>query len=147
MAFFGADDIAHDSTLTVEGADDYLFGLLSSDMFMTWVRTVAGRLKSDFRVSAEMVYNTFSWPDPDATARDRVAKAARVVLDVRDAHAGETLASLYDPRYMPTDLLAAHRELDRVVVRLFAPRAALATELARQEALFARYVELTQQLQ
>src|SRR5829696_8466112 len=52
MQFYGPNAIAHDSTLTVSNADLFHFGLLSSSMFMTWVRTVAGRIKSDFRLSS-----------------------------------------------------------------------------------------------
>jgi hypothetical protein len=77
MDSFGPDDIAHDSTLTVEGADEYLFGVLSSDMFTSWLATVGGRIKSDFRLSAELVYNTFPFPDSTPEQRARVTVAAQ----------------------------------------------------------------------
>jgi hypothetical protein len=143
MEFFGPNDIAHDSTLTVERADDYLFGILSSDIFTTWLATVGGRIKSDFRLSAEFVYNTFPFPDSTSDQRDRVTAAARTVLAVRDNYPDATLADLYDPRAMPGDLTAAHSVLDQAVRRLFQPRSALATELARQEELFGRYAHAT----
>lgn len=143
MAFFEADAIAHDSTLTVEGADNYLFGVLSSEMFTTWLATVGGRIKSDFRLSAEMVYNTFPFPEVNADQQRQVADAAGKVLDVRSHYPTASLADLYDVRATPTALTAAHAELDRAVRRLFQPRATLATELARQEELLARYAEAT----
>ncbi len=143
MAFYEAEDIAHDSTLTVEAADDYLFGTLSSEMFTTWLATVGGRIKSDFRLSAEIVYNTFPFPEVTPDQRERVANAAREVLKVRSGYPSATLADLYDPRAMPGDLTAVHADLDRAVRRLFQPRAALATELARQEELLARYAAAT----
>lgn len=143
MAFFGPEDIAHDSALTVEGADEYLFGILSSDMFTTWLATVGGRIKSDFRLSAEVVYNTFPFPDPAERQREQVSEAAKEVLRVRSLYPTATLADLYDPRAMPADLTTVHAGLDRAVRRLFQPRAALATELARQEELLTRYAAAT----
>ena len=143
MAFFGPEDIAHDSTLTVEGADGYLFGILSSEIFTTWLSTVGGRIKSDFRLSAEVVYNTFPFPDPTDQQRNQVRSAAQQVLQIRERYPTATLADLYDPRAMPGDLTTAHAALDQAVRRLFQPRAALATELARQEELLARYADAT----
>ena len=73
---------------------------------MAWVRTVGGRLKSDYRYSASMVYNTFPWPEPDAKQRAAVEKAAQAVLDARKPHidGGASLADLYDPLAMPAEL-------------------------------------------
>ena len=56
MAFFSPKDIAHDSTLTLAGADEYLFGVLQSAMFAVWAKTVSGRIKSDIRVSPHLSY-------------------------------------------------------------------------------------------
>jgi hypothetical protein len=141
LAFYGADDIAHDSTLTVEGATAYHFGLLSSQMFMTWVRTVAGRLKSDFRLSAELVYNTFPWPDASADKVNLVESLADAVLSTRAAYPAANLADLYDPSSMPADLAKAHAHLDKAVVALYGRRT-IPTELARQSVLFDRYESL-----
>ena len=120
MVFAEPDVIAHDSTLTVSGADDYLFGLLHSAMWMAWVRSIGGRIKSDYRISAELVYNTFPWPDtPSGPARARVEAAARAVQAARNAHPVATLADLYSPLAMPPNLVAAHRQLDRSVDALY----------------------------
>lgn len=83
---------------------------------MAWVRSVCGRLKSDFRYSAGIVYNNFPWPDnPSNDTRARIEAAAQGVLDVRAKHPEATLADLYDPLTMPTALLKAHQTLDRAV--------------------------------
>jgi hypothetical protein len=112
--------IAHDSTLTITGADDYLFGILHSAMWMAWVRAIGGRIKSDYRISAELVYNTFPWPvTPSGTARERVEDGAHAVLKARAAHTTATLADLYTPHAMPGDLRRAHAELDRAVDALY----------------------------
>jgi hypothetical protein len=142
MVFADPQTIAHDSTLTIETDDAYIFGLLHSAMWMAWVRAVAGRLKSDFRISAEFVYNTFPWPDPPSkAARDRVATAAQAVIDARDRYPGSTLADLYDPLTMPADLYRAHQDLDRLVDGLYG-RGAF-DEVKRLATLLKRYAQLT----
>ena len=79
------------------------------------MRVVAGRLKSDYRYSVDLVYNTFPWPDPTEAQRTEIERLAQAVLDARDAHPGKSLADLYDPDKMPADLLAAHHALDAAV--------------------------------
>lgn len=140
-ARFSPDAIAHDSTLTIEGADDYIFGVVSSSMFITWTRMVGGRIKSDLRLSAEMVYNTFPFPDPTPTQRTRVSEAMHAVLAAREAHGSSTLADLYDPLAMPDALVLSHRELDQAVDAVFGLRRER-TELERQRILIGRYQEL-----
>ena len=93
----------------------YLFGILQSRFQNAWMRTVAGRLKSDYRYSNTIVYNNFIWPDPAPDQRAAIEQCAQGVLDVRDAHPGKSLADLYDPDKMPADLLAAHKALDAAV--------------------------------
>jgi hypothetical protein len=141
LAFYEPVDIAHDSTLTVTGAGLYHFGVLSSTMFMTWVRTLAGRLKSDYRLSAEVVYNTFPWPDPTDAKIAKVEALAQTVLDVRSEHCDSTLADLYDATSMPADLARAHAALSRAVVGLWGQRQGK-DELVRQQILFTRYDDL-----
>jgi hypothetical protein len=62
-----------------------------------------------------MVYNNFIWPEPTPEQRERIETCAQGVLDARDAHPGDSLATLYDPDKMPGDLLAAHKALDAAV--------------------------------
>ena len=143
LSFYEPEAIAHDSTLTVADATEYHFGILSSDMFMTWVRTVAGRLKSDFRLSSELVYNTFPWPEVSDRAEQRVSELARAVLGARAQQQGATLADLYDTSSMPAVLVRAHTSLDKAVASLYG-RSTLPTELTRQAKLFDRYTVLTQ---
>src|SRR5690606_14554766 len=94
----------------------YEFGVLSSAMHNAWMRTVAGRLKSDYRYSVHIVYNNFPWAQDVPEGKQlAVAQAAKAVLTARAAHPGATLADLYDPDSMPTDLQDAHRALDKAV--------------------------------
>lgn len=111
-------------------------------------RQICGRLKSDYRYSAKLVYNNFPWPEtPGESQRARVEACAAAVLEARKKHLdeGATLADLYDPLYMPAELLKAHQALDRAVDRCYRPKS-FGTERERIEFLFERYRELTRPL-
>jgi hypothetical protein len=111
-------------------------------MHMAWVRQVCGRLKSDYRYSAKLVYNNYPWPDPVTDGqRSAVESAAQGVLDARLAHPGSTLADLYDPLTMPADLARAHAALDRAVDRCYRPQP-FPDERRRFEYLFGLYEKL-----
>ena len=119
VALFDPSVIASDAVLTVAQASLETFGILASRVFTAWNETVSGRLKSDFRVSAEVTYNNFPFPAPSEERRSAIALAAQGVLDARAAHPDSTLADLYDPLSMPRDLLDAHRVLDRAVLAAY----------------------------
>ncbi|SMF97908.1 Methyltransferase domain-containing protein [Methylomagnum ishizawai] len=116
IAFLNSDIIANTELFTIDGADLYHFGVLTSKMHMAWVRSVCGRLKSDYRYSAGIVYNNFPWAQ-NATDKQRQAieDAAQAVLDARAKYPNSTFADLYDPLAMPPDLVKAHQKLDAAV--------------------------------
>ena len=121
----------------------YHFGILSSQMHMAWMRQVAGRLKSDYRYSAGLVYNNYPWPEGLTDAQKAaVEAAAKGVLDAREAYPTSTLADLYDPVTMPPALMKAHVALDRAVDRCYR-KENFANDRARVEHLFALYEKLT----
>ncbi|MCY4004139.1 MAG: hypothetical protein OXF33_10590 [Rhodospirillales bacterium] len=113
------------------------FALLTSAIHMAWLRHIGGRLKSDYRYSIGLVYNTFPLP-PKGADLSRLEPLAQAVLDARAAHPGATLANLYDPNLMPPILRQAHQALDRAVDRLYR-RARFTSERERVEHLFMRY--------
>ncbi len=126
----------------------YDFAILTSAMHMAWLRHIGGRLKSDYRYSIGLAYNTFPWPEAvTPAARQKVETLAKAILDARAApkNAMATLAQLYDPLTMPADLRAAHQALDRAVDRLYRP-APFATEADRVEHLLHRYEALVASL-
>ena len=126
----------------LEGATKPIFALLTSAMHMAWLRHIGGRLKSDYRYSIGLVYNTFPLPPGFAEAdTSSLEPLARAVLDARTAHPGATLADLYDPDLMPPNLRRAHQELDRAVDRLYR-RKRFTSERERVEYLFALYERL-----
>ena len=120
------------------------FALLTSAMHMAWLRHVGGRLKSDYRYSIGLVYNTFPTPPAFNTGRSDRAKLeplAQAVLAARAAHPEATLADLYDPDLMPPNLRRAHQALDRAVDRLYRP-ARFASEREHVEHLFMLYEKM-----
>ena len=124
------------------------FALLTSALHMAWLRHVGGRLKSDYRYSIGLVYNTFPTPpesaDPVSSTGQALSKLeplAQAVLDARAAHPGATLAELYDPDLMRPNLRRAHQALDRAVDRLYRP-GGFASERERVEHLFMLYEKM-----
>ena len=120
------------------------FALLTSSMHMAWLRQVGGRLKSDYRYSIGLVYNTFPTP-PGFTTGDadlsQLKAHAKAVLDARAEWPTSTLANLYDPDLMPPNLRKAHQALDRTVDRLYR-RTPFLSERERIEHLFMLYEKM-----
>ncbi len=125
----------------IPNATLYEFGILTSEMHNDWMRTVGGRLKSDYRYSATLVYNTFPWPGASEPQRKAIEALAEEILLVREDYPGKTLAELYDPDKMPQPLLDAHKALDRAVEKLYRDRP-FRDASERLEHLFARYEKL-----
>ena len=121
------------------------FALLTSAMHMAWLRHIGGRLKSDYRYSIGLVYNTFPLP-PKGADLSKLGTLAQAVLDARATHSAATLSDLYDPNLMPPNLRRAHRALDRAVDRLYR-RTGFASERERVEHLFMLYEKMQSPLE
>ena len=115
MGFMRSNVIAADSLSIVCGASLYHLGVMMSQFHNAWMRVVAGRLKSDYRYSGGIVYNNFVWPDSTPKQRETIENLAQAVLDARANYPDKSLADLYDPDKTPSDLLAAHKALDKAV--------------------------------
>lgn len=115
LGFLDSSTIPGNSVSIVPDADLYMFGVLTSQMHNAWMRIVAGRIKSDYRYSSDIVYNNFIWPQPSAVQRKVIENTAQGILAARAAYPDASLATLYDPNLMPADLRAAHRENDQAV--------------------------------
>jgi hypothetical protein len=168
IGFMSPDVIASNLVLTVPNATHYHFGILSSTMHNAWMRAVCGRLKSDYRYSAGIVYNNFPWPESTDKQQTAIEAAAQAVLDARAkfqkpnplsppltggkpeapplSRGGGggvcTLADLYDPLSMPPELVKAHHVLDRAVDAAY-DKTTFKTEAERVAFLFERYQKLT----
>jgi hypothetical protein len=137
--------IPTDLVYILTGATLWHFAALTSRTHMAWLAQIGGRLKSDFRYSTGLVYNTFPWPDATPAQRVKVEQLAQAVLDARAAHLTASLADLYDPDTMPGDLRRAHNALDLAVDKLYRP-APFASDRDRVEHLFGRYEALVNPL-
>ena len=142
IGFFNADVISTNLNLIIPNGTLYEFGILSSLLHNDWMRLVAGRLKSDYRYSATVVYNPFPWPNAAETQRQEIERLAEELLLTRAVFPGRTLAELYDPDKMPSELLAAHQQLDKAVDRLYRERP-FKDAADRLSCLLARYEALT----
>lgn len=115
MGFVSPEVICGDSNLLLPNANLYQFGILMSNVHNAWMRTVCGRIKSDYRYSVNVVYNNFPWPDPTPEQRERIAQTAQAILDARALYPTSCLADLYDDDVMPPELLTAHQKNNRAV--------------------------------
>lgn len=146
IGFMPSDVIASNLCLIIPDARMYHFGILTSEMHMTWVRNLCGRLKSDYRYSASVVYNNYPWPEnPTEKQKLAIEEKAQKVLDVRLEFPNSSLADLYDPNTMPPALVKAHNELDKAVDQAYRPQP-FTTEANRMEFLFELYEKYTADL-
>lgn len=140
---FGKENIANNSCHIIPNGDLYLFGHLMSEMHMTWVKYVCGRLESSFRYSKDIVYNNYPFPQNTTESnKKKVEDATKKVLEARANHTNSSLADLYDPLSMPLDLAKAHQALDKAVDLCYRPQA-FVNETSRIEHLFSLYEEYT----
>lgn len=142
IGYLDKGTVVSNSAFAIYDASLWLFGILTSEMHMTWVRTVGGRLKTDYRYSAGLCYNTFPFPTISDTKKSEIEEAATNVLLARANYPEKTLADLYDPEKMPEDLREAHEELDRIVESCY-PGAPFPNDEARLECLFRLYEKMT----
>lgn len=116
IGFLTPDIIASNAATIVPNASLYHFGILTSNVHMAWMRTVCGRLKSDYRYSNAIVYNNFPWPTPTEQQTQKIKETAQAVLDARALYPDSSLADLYDELTMPPELRKAHQANDRAVM-------------------------------
>lgn len=119
IGFLPGDIIASDAALIITDADIYDFGILTSNVHMSWMRAVAGRLEMRYRYSKNIVYNNFPWPVLDDYHKRRIEKSAQMILDARAIYPSSSLADLYDELTMPPELIKAHQENDARVMKAY----------------------------
>lgn len=148
VAHLPAEVIAGNQLYTALDPDGFFFAIMSSSMFITWQRAVGGALESRLRFSNTIVWNNLPLPEVAEDLRSKIIAAGQKILEVREAlaekHGGRvSLADMYNPLAMNSDLLKAHKELDRHVDKAFGAAKLCASNNKRLEILFARYAELT----
>lgn len=119
IGFMSGCAISTNANLVIPDATLYDFGILISNVHMAWMRTVAGRLKSDYRYSAKIVYNNFPWPEVTDAQKEKISKTAQGILDARALYPDSSLADLYDELTMPKELRRAHQANDKAVMEAY----------------------------
>ena len=120
IGFATKDIISSDAVQIVPNATLYHFGVLTSNVHMAWMRAVCGRLKSDYRYSKEIVYNTFPWPKPTEEQRIKIEQTAQVILNAREQYSDCSLADMYGEKmYLFPELVKAHQDNDRAVMQAY----------------------------
>lgn len=144
IGFMVASVISSDAVQIVPDATLYHFGVLTSNVHMAWMRVVAGRLKSDYRYSKEIVYNNFPWPKATEPQKKKIEQTAQGILDARNLYPDSSLADLYDPLTMPPKLRNAHQANDRAVMQGYGFNIKEMSEADCVAELMRMYQELTQ---
>lgn len=146
IGWMTSDALCSDLVFVSTGGGLYHLGVLTSNVHMAWMRTVAGRLKSDYRYSNKLVYNTFPWPDPTPTQKKRIEQTAQAILDARALYPNSSLADLYDEAAMPPELRTAHQRNDMAVMEAYGFKDESGHWLSESETvarLMEMYAELT----
>jgi hypothetical protein len=143
IGFVDSNVIVSGSALVIPNATLYEYGILQSKMHMAWMRTVCGRMKSDYQYSASIVYNNFVWPKGfSVRAKEAVEANAKSIVDLRNTFVDTTLATLYNNSTSPPALIKAHKDLDKAVDETYGYVSG-DDDASRVAFLFKRYEELT----
>ena len=138
FGFLSNDNLASDATLIIPNATLADFAILTSSVHMEWMRAVAGRLKSDYRYSAQIVYNNFPFASLDEKDKETLTATAQGILDARALFGDCSLADLYNPLTMPANLRKAHERNDQAVLKIYGiDKTATPSDIVKE--LFTRY--------
>ena len=144
IGFMSSEIIASNTVVIVPDATLYHFGIITSNVHMAWMRTVCGRLKSDYRYAGSVVYNNFPWPTPTDQQRAKIEQTAQAILDARALYPDASLAVLYDETTMPPELRKAHQMNDKAVMLAYGFSIKDMTESKCVAELMRMYQQLTQ---
>lgn len=144
ISFLSPDIIGSNKLYLIRDADLYMFGVMTSNVHMAWMRVVCGRLKSDYSYSPA-VYNNFPWPTPTDAQKVKIEETAQAILDARALYPDSSLADLYDETTMPPELRKAHQQNDRAVMQAYGFNIKTTTETSCVAKLMRMYQKLTQQ--
>lgn len=119
LGFMHSDVICTDRIKFLPDATLYEFGILTSNVHMEWMRTICGRLKSDYNYSKDIVYNNFPWIKVTEAQKKKIERTAQAILDARALYPDCSLADLYDELTMPPELRKAHVANDMAVMEAY----------------------------
>jgi len=136
------ESIPQDAALALYDAPLWNMALIASRLHLVWIATVCGKLKTDFRYSNTLGWNTF--PVPTLTEKNKIDlnRCAEDILLARETHFPATIADLYNPTTMPENLRQAHERNDEVLERIYIGRR-FKNDTERLEKLFELYTKMT----
>ncbi len=140
IGFLNEDTIISNSAMAIYNAKPWLFAIVTSRMHMVWVKNVGGKLKTDYRYSAKLCYNTFPFPNITSKQKENLNLYVFAIIDERAKH-NKTMAQLYNPTTMPKGLLQAHQELDTAIEQCYRLQL-FKNDTERLEYLFKQYEEM-----
>ncbi|MBQ3135186.1 MAG: class I SAM-dependent DNA methyltransferase [Oscillospiraceae bacterium] len=143
LGYMSKDVICGDANMLIPTATLYLFGVMTSNVHMAWMRVVGGRLKSDYRYTPA-VYNNFPWPTPTDAQKAKIEQTAQAILDARALYPDSSLADLYDEVAMPPELRKAHQQNDKAVMQAYGFDIKTTTETSCVAELMKMYQKLTE---
>ena len=144
MGFMTPDILCSNLVKIIPDASLYHFGILTSNVHMAWVRSVCGRMKSDYRYSKDIVYNNFPWPEPTEHQKTKIEQTAKAILEARELYPDCSLADLYDELTMPPELRKAHQNNDKAVMQAYGFSIKDTTESICVAELMKMYQKLTE---
>ena len=144
FGYINPDVIGSNMLYLIPNATLYIFGVMISNVHMAWARTVGGRLKSDYRYTPA-IYNNFPWPTPTDEQKAKIEQTSQAILDARDLYPDASLADLYDPATMPPELVKAHQQNDKAVMRAYGFDIKTTTESSCVAELMRRYQGLMEE--
>ncbi len=119
MDIINKNEITTNSCFIVPSTEKYLFAVLTSNMHMVWMTAVGGKLKTDYRYSKNLVYNTFPFPKITPKQKESLTTHVYNILEEREKYPEKTMADLYDPDKMPDGLREAHKYLDLAMDQIY----------------------------
>ena len=136
------NSIVSDLLFALYDAPLWNMALIASRLHLVWVATVCGKMKTDFRYSNTIGWNTFPVPKLTEKNKDDLTKCAQEILLSRERHYPQTIAELYLLESMPDDLQLAHSLNDEVLERIYIGRR-FKNDTERLERLFEMYSKMS----
>jgi hypothetical protein len=142
IAFLEPKIVASNQVYVIPNADPFLFGVIASRMHIEWVKAVCGQLESRVRYSAAICYNNFPIPRVDQQIRSHVERIVLQLLAARESYPELSLAEIYDPSIMPSEVRSAHKRLDAAIESIYGlPEESTATQ--RLKRMFDLHTKIT----
>lgn len=142
VGFLTVGTVVSNAAFSIYDAPIWVISLIASKIHLNWIATVCGKIKTDFRYSNTLGWNTFPVPKLTEKNREDLTRCAEDILLAREAHFPATIADLYDPEKMPANLRAAHDRNDETLERIYIGRR-FKNDTERLEKLFDMYTKLT----